>query len=177
MKYVALAVLVFALAGCGGISINTADAVIGIHGSAVVGTSIGLQALSKDQASYDKVKAAATVARDSINAVVLPFLNGATIGQTTKDSLDLVVAQLDKNLDPTIKAAIQSAIDVALGLVPMPANPTDKLTADQRAMLVALFTGIADGINEFIAAGPPSVSVSKAKAAPVQKLHIGVVKK
>lgn len=173
MKYVTLAVLVFVLAGCGGITINPTEAVIGIHSSASVGTSIGLQALSKDQASYDKVKAVATAARDSINRIVLPFLNGATIGQTTRDSVDFTLAQLDKVLDPTIKAVIQSAIDIALSVIKMPENPTDKLTADQRAMLVALFTGIVDGINDFLALGPPNAGANKAKSAPTKTLNIG----
>jgi hypothetical protein len=177
MKYVALALLSVLTVGCTGISVNPEDAIAGIHSSATIVTSAGFQALGKDPATYEKVKAVASSTRDSINTVVLPFINGATVGQTSRDALDFTLDLLDKRLDPTVRAVIQSAINVALSVIKMPENPTDKLTADQKKMLLALFNGIVDGINEFIALGPPNAAnAAKATATTTQKLTLSGTK-
>jgi len=177
MKYVALALLSVMAVGCSGITVNPADAIAGIHSGATIVASTGFQALARDPASYEKVKVYATDTRDAINTVVLPFLSGATIGQTTRESVDFTLALLDKRINPVIKDVIQAAINVSLSIIKLPENPTDKLTADQRSMLVALFTGIVDGINEFLALGPPAAGTSsKATAPATQKLTLSGTK-
>lgn len=143
------------MVGCGGLQLSTSDVAYGVQRGSTVAVNAGLKALSRDATSYQNVKKAATAAKDAIEGVCIPLLDGASTSTLTMTTVNQVLAVLDGKLDPTTKGVIQLAINSVLTLVKLPDNPADKISADQRELLVALFQGMDNGLKLFLAWGGP----------------------
>lgn len=174
MRYVAmllLPLLSLTSLSCKGVQVDTEDAVYSIRRGSTAAVAIGLRALSTDQEMYEKVKEQSTNAREAITGVVLPLFEGATVKTVSKSAADFALGVLNDRIDPFLKGIIQASIDSALHVLQMPPNPTDELSDDQRRMLVALFRGIVDGINEFGKwEGPKAPTTDKPAVEKVDKL-------
>ncbi len=122
--------------------------------------NLGLQALAKDPAKADSVKADVTIAKQVVETTVLPLFKGADLNTITLATANQAMTILNGKVSPQISGILQTAIDGALLVLKLPDNPTNAgLTDDQRNLIVALFTGIDAGMNDFLssskALGPP----------------------
>jgi hypothetical protein len=164
MKTLAILMLValpFVSVGCKSISVDpqvAEEAILQISTNAM---NLGLVILSKDQASWEKVKANCVIAQDIIATAILPFIAGTPLDKLTVAAVNEAILKYGDKIDPTLKAIIQLAVDEVTHLVQFPPNPTDKLTADQRMLIISLFQGINNGIKQFLIWGGPT-----AKTAP-----------
>jgi hypothetical protein len=157
-------VVAIVLPGCrtsGQIIVNTPDATYSIQQSAASVTTLALKALSKDDASFQSVKVKSQIAQQAIETVVLPLFKGQDLNSITAATAAQALSLLDGKIDPTLKGVIQLAVNAALVFLKLPDNPTTKLTDEQRAMIVALFQGIDQGITSFLLwTGPGSRDIS-----------------
>jgi len=157
-----LCALPFISVGCRSISIDpevAEEAILQISSNTM---NVGLMLLSKDQASWEKTKQASNIAQDVIGTAILPFIAGTPLDKLTVAAVNEAVLKLGDKIDPTLKAIIQLAVSEVTHLVQFPPNPTDKLTSDQRMMLMSLFQGINDGIKRLLMwSGPTSKIVPK----------------
>jgi len=172
MKTLAILMLValpFVSVGCKSISIDpqvAEEAILQISSNTV---NLGLVVLSKDVASWEKVRKYSATAQDTISTAILPFIAGTPLDKLTVAAVNEAILKLGDKIDPTLKAIIQLAVDEVTHLVQFPPNPTDKLTADQRMMLLSLFQGVNNGIKQFLIWGGPAV---KAAPAAVNKINL-----
>jgi hypothetical protein len=165
MKYVLalMAMLALSFTGCRYIQISPEAAAAGAERGAAVVTTLGLKTLSTDAAACTRLKGYATEAKAIITTSVLPFITGSSVTEVSVATVNFALDFLDGKVNPALKAVLQTAIDSALVLIGLPENPADKLSDDQRMIIVALFNGINTGINNFVKwDGPAAKSVSKA---------------
>lgn len=148
-----LVTLAAALSGCvrgsGNVTITTPEANSSIQQSAHGVTLLALKALSKDEEALKSIKAKSALAQQVIDAAVVPLFKGQDLSTITASTATQALSLLDGKIDPTLKGVIQLAINGALVFVKLPANPTDKLSDDQRLMILGLFQGVSQGIAEF----------------------------
>lgn len=150
-RCLAVAVL-FGLLGCngaGGFHIDPQDAAKYVEIGAGKAVNLGLKALSKDAASFANVKTWSAAGKDAIDKSVLPLFTGAGVGDVTVATATQALALLNDKINPVLRGVIQLGVNIALGYVKMPANPTDKLSPDQKAIIVALFNGMSAGLGDF----------------------------
>jgi hypothetical protein len=151
----------------GSVNLEIKDVTPFVLSGARSGVDSGLKALSKDAASFDKTKKVAAEIETLVTDTVLPLFEGEAVEMITMATADQAMAALNgANIDPQILGAIQLAIDSALIFIEMPDNPTDELSEDTRSLIVALFGGIAEGLQRFQAWGGPD-SGARDLAAPV----------
>lgn len=172
MKYVAMLALVpfLMLGGCSFLQISPEQAAALAEKGAAMGTTLGLKALSSDAATCAKVKTYATEAKVVIDTTILPLLSGANVGTVTVATVDLALNLLDGKVDPVLRNVLQTAIDGVLAFVQLPANPADKLSDNQRLVIVAVFKGLSEGIDGFLKWAGPSKAMSKDMQTPVVHL-------
>lgn len=119
-------------------------------------------ALEKNPADAAAIAANVGIGVDTINQVVLPLFQGSGTGEVLRSGVDLALQKLDEKVSPTVKLAIQLALNVVAGQVKLPANPTDKLDDRTKKALTALFRGLATGLKDATMAareiGPPKLS-------------------
>ena len=135
--------------GVAGIQISAEDAAKYAEQGAEQAVKMGLKALSKDVAAHAKIKSIVEPAKKVIAESVLPLFEGAEVTEVTKATAEQALALLDEKLDPVLKGVIQLGVNVALGYVKMPDNPTDKLSDDAKNIIIAVFNGINAGIGAF----------------------------
>jgi hypothetical protein len=155
-----LAMLPFVVS-CKSISVDPETANAAIQQISATTVNFGLMALSKDAATWATVVKYSSDAKKIIDSVVVPFFSGIPLDQLTVAAADQTLLKLNDKVNPLIMGIVQSAINGAMHLLQFPQNPTDKLSADQRGMILALFNGISSGISQFLKWGGPT-----AKAAP-----------
>jgi hypothetical protein len=175
MKYVLalMALLALPFTGCRYIQISPEAAASGVERGSAVVVTMGLKALSTDAAACTRIKGYATEVKTVITTSVLPFLSGAGVDAVTLATVNSVLNVLDGKIDPALRVVIQSAIDSALVLIQLPSNPADKLSDDQRMIIVALFNGIDTGIDNFVKwAGPAAKATDKAMPSS-SVIHLG----
>ena len=163
----AVACLAVASIGCSGIiKLATEEAGDYIVEGSEKGVFAGLKALSKDDATYQKVKDASAIAKDAIDKSVLPLFSGASLNVVTVGTANQALSLLDGKVSGIVKGTIQLAIDSALMFIKMPANPTDALSDDQRKLIVTLFTGISAGLKDFQGWAGPGGAASRDVGPP-----------
>lgn len=96
----------------------------------------------------------------AIREVIVPALTNAPLGTVAKGAIDLAVAQLSKQLTGSPLATIASVADTVVELVPLPANPTDKLSARLQKGIASSFLGIAEGLEKALNIPPPAPGTS-----------------
>lgn len=152
VRLMTLAAVSMMLPGCGstgGIHIDPQDAAKYVQIGAEKAVDLGLKALSKDAASFANVKKWSGEAKDAIDKAVLPLFTGAGVGDVTLATATQALQILDEKINPVLKGVIQLGVNTALAYIKMPANPTDKLSPDAKAIIVALFNGMSSGAGNF----------------------------
>lgn len=150
------------LSGCNGaaptntIQIPPSEANTAIEGGASAATALGLKALSRDEETFKKIKDYSKAGKELIDASILPLFQGADLNSITLATANQAMALLNEKLNPVLKGAVQLAINGALVFVKLPANPADKLSDQQRGIIVAIFKGISGGIESFQSWGGPT---------------------
>ena len=140
----------------GSVNLEIKDVTPFVRSGAKNGVNSGLKALSKTAESFETTKTVATEIETLINDTVLPLFEGEAVGEVTLATANQAMAALNgANIDPQILGAIQLAIDSALLFIKMPENPTDELSEDTKNLVVALFDGIAAGLQKFQSWGGP----------------------
>lgn len=104
------------------------------------------------------IKDNAKLADDVIKKNILPVFAGASTGDVLKSAVDTALAQLQGVLQPNVRAAIQLALDILTANIPLPLNPADKLDDRTKKAVNGLFSGIAAGLDQFLATQAPTVS-------------------
>lgn len=153
-----------ALSGCNGstppintnIQIAPSEANTAIESGVSAASTLGLKALSKDDATFAKIKEYSKTAKDVIDGSILPLFQGADLSSVTLATANQAMVLLNEKLNPVLKGAIQLAINSALLFVKLPANPTDKLSDNQRGIIVAIFKGLSGGIASYQSWGGPA---------------------
>ena len=154
-----------ALSGCKGggttvantnIQIAPSEANTAIESGVSAASMLGLKALSKDDATFAKIKEYSKTAKEVIDGSILPLFQGADLNSVTAATADQAMKLLNDKLNPMLKGAIQLAINSALLFVKLPANPTDKLSDSQRGIIVAIFKGLSGGIASYQSWGGPT---------------------
>lgn len=161
MRYaLALVVLSMFMGGCTTLSEqpNAALVVSATEIGARTAVNLGLRALAKDQATTDRLKADAAAVKLVITTSVLPLFSGDDLSKITSATAQQALTLLNGKISPLIALVLQKAIDGAVRLVNLPENPTEKLTQFQRDVIVAVFTGINEGIDDFAPAAPATVA-------------------
>ncbi len=128
----------------------------------------GIRVASKGAAQYglgyvlkkypDKAPAIADGARIAVEVLretILPAFNGAETEGVLLSAVDTALTELSDKLEPSMIHAVQLALDVVSMRVQLPENPVDKLSERTRLALVALFDGLAEGLEAGGAAAPP----------------------
>jgi hypothetical protein len=142
--------------GCKGVHLNPSEAEVAIQGLATQSVDLGLKMLSKDVETWEKVKKHSQTAKDAIDNVAIPSITGMGLDFVTVAAVDQILVELDGKVDPTIQAIVQLAINGAAHLIKWPENPTDRLSSDQKWMIVSVLRGISDGITSFQKWGGPA---------------------
>ena len=141
--------LVLSCNGTSGLKIDPQDAAKYVEIGAAKAVNLGFKALSKDAASFTNVKKWSAEGKDAIDKAVLPLFTGAGVGEVTVATANQALKLLDEKIYPVLKGVIQLGVNTALAYLKMPANPTDKLSPDAKAIVVALFNGMSAGIADF----------------------------
>jgi hypothetical protein len=61
--------------------------------------------------------------------------------------VETALDELTKKLTPSVVLAVQLALDVVAANVTLPVNPADRLSDRTKGALLALFQGLADGLE------------------------------
>jgi len=97
-----------------------------------------------------------------IRTNVIPAFSGAETNNVLRSAADTALKLLGDKLDPRIATTVQLAVNLAESYIDLPANPTDKLDVRTKMALLALFNGLADGLN--LAIGSPATSATASKS-------------
>jgi len=140
----------------GSVNLEVKDVTPFVLSGARSGVNSGLKALSKNAEGFEKTKKVAAEIETLVTNTILPLFEGEAIEMVTMATADQAMAALNgANIDPQILGAIQLAIDSALLFIKMPENPTGELSEDTTNLIVALFSGITEGLQRFQAWGGP----------------------
>jgi hypothetical protein len=153
-----VAVMSLFLGGCGSINISTEVIAEVIQKGAAKGVTYGLRALSKDQTSYLRVKDDSAKVAKLITDSIIPLIKGGDLKPVTVATANQALALLGTSLTPALSLVVQEAIDGVLDVLKLPDNPAAGLNDDQRMILVALFTGMVDGVTDFQSWPGPQVA-------------------
>lgn len=168
---VALVAIAFLMTGCESTSqyirVDPAEAAPVIESGASLMTAIGLKALSQTPESWEKTKKAAQPIVEVIDVTVIPFIEGQDLSKITKETADKILEMLNGKIPLEVRGVVQVAINAAMALLKMPANPSQKLEPGQAEMILALMRGISAGTKAFLAwpgpgeRGPGDIPVIK----------------
>jgi len=155
-KLVALAILATSLMGCTSVErMSDEDLAAGIQVAAKGAAQYGLgYVLNKEPAAAAKVAEAARIAVRVIRENVLPAFAAASSEQVLRKAVETALDELTAKLTPNIVLAIQLALDLVAAQVELPSNPADHLSPRARGALVALFRGLAAGLDDGAALAP-----------------------
>lgn len=160
MKQILSVLLVSMLSGCSWFSTLPDDqlaADLSAGSKAVVKYSLTL-ALRKYPADAAKITADAQVADQVLTKNVIPVFGGASTQDVLRSAVDQALVQLKAKItDPRVSAAIELGTELIIADVPLPKNPTDKLSDRTRKALSGVFTGISQGIEAALAPAPAPV--------------------
>ncbi len=99
----------------------------------------------------------ARIAVEALRETILPAFNGAETEGVLRSAVETALTELSDKLEPSMIHAVQLALDIVSMRVELPENPVDKLSERTRLALVALFDGLADGLEAGGASAPPPV--------------------
>lgn len=141
------------LMGCNSdlLKINPGFAAPLVEQGAAMTTSMGLKALVKNTESLPAMKEVVKTIDEALTTTVIPLVGGADLNTVTKATADKALALLSEKIPIEYRGVIQLAINGGLALLKLPDNPMAKLEPGQIAIISALFNGIKQGIDTFLA--------------------------
>lgn len=140
-------------------NVSDADLASFIETGANKGAAFAIKyAMSKYPEKATQILKDAAVADQVVREVMIPLFTKASLGTLTKGAMDVAISQLSAKLT---NSPIESIVSVISGVVeglPLPPNPTDKLSPRLQGAIAGGFTGLAEGIESQTNTPPPPVT-------------------
>jgi hypothetical protein len=139
----------FMFQGCSTVrDIPDEDLARGIRTAARGAAQYGLgYVLNKEPAKAAAVADGARLAVKALRENVIPALSGSSTQEVLRSAVETALDELSKKLTPSVVLAVQLALDVVAANVTLPVNPADRLSDRTKGALLALFQGLADGLE------------------------------
>lgn len=104
-------------------------------------------ALKKNPDKAAQIQKDGQIADDVLRNVIVKTFSGATTGDVARASIDQAIQLLAGKLTNAQIDGIVLIAGTVLAQVPLPANPTDKLSARTKMAVAAFFAGMAEGLE------------------------------
>jgi hypothetical protein len=111
-----------------------------------------------------QIKADGKNADVALRGTIIPSFSGASTGDVARAAVDQAIAFLANKLSSAQIDGLVLVANTVITLVPMPKNPTDKLSPRLKKAVAAFFTGMAEGDEEALGIPGPAPAPNPAPA-------------
>lgn len=148
-KALVLMVGLLSVQGCSSIEkVSDEDLARGIEIAARGAAQYGLGfVFNKEPGRAAQVAEGARLAVRTLKETIIPAFAGVTTEEVLRSTVEAALDELTAKLTPSVVLAVQLALDLVSANVKLPENPTDRLSERTRLALLALFKGLADGLE------------------------------